>query len=402
MPSRGIPTTYTAPPFEPEDSGLIGPRPGCPVPCSNVIFSSSVISFTTSAARSSGERLVFIQGDEDLADCDCPRNGSATLNTINSCRTQPPRLRSNRGMSIPLDGFRAKPFYITRSARPFTNIRSSAANRVQNIYSCVYRNSGAAMKRVVLGLVLLFSLHSFAADRESPLISNVGARATINLDGVWNTIIDPYETGLSSRFFENTKPKSKSDLVEYDFDHSPKLRVPGDWNSQRESLLFYEGPMWYQRYFSYQKRAHVRTFLYFGAANYLARVWLNGTKLGEHVGGFTPFDFEITDEIEEGANSLVVEVDNTRRADGVPSLHTDWWNYGGLTRSVELVEVPETFIQDYSVQLAKGRSDLVEGWVRVNNSKPGTRITVEIPELHLVRATEAEDAGKPNFDRFVV
>jgi beta-glucuronidase len=258
------------------------------------------------------------------------------------------------------------------------------------------------MKRVVLGLVLLFSLHLFAADRESPLISNVGARTTISLDGTWNTIIDPYETGVSSRFFENAKPKTKSDLIEYDFDHSPKLRVPGDWNSQRESLLFYEGPMWYQRYFSYQKRAHVRTFLYFGAANYLARVWLNGTKLGEHVGGFTPFDFEITDEIEEGANSLVVEVDNTRRADGVPSVHTDWWNYGGLTRSVELVEVPETFIQDYSVQLAKGRSDLVEGWVRVNNSKPGTRITVEIPELHLVRATEAEDAGKPNFDRFVV
>src|SRR5215470_365158 len=64
MPSRGIPTTYPAPPFEPEDSGLIGPSPGCPVPCSNVIFSSSVISLTTIAARSSGDKLVFIQGEE--------------------------------------------------------------------------------------------------------------------------------------------------------------------------------------------------------------------------------------------------------------------------------------------------------------------------------------------------
>src|SRR5205809_2407396 len=223
----------------------------------------------------------------------------------------------------------------------------------QNIYSCVYRNSGAAMKRLVLGFVLLFSLHLFAADRESPLISNVGARTTVNLDGVWNTIVDPYETGLSSRFFENTKPKSKSDLVEYDFDHSPKLRVPGDWNSQRESLLFYEGPMWYQRYFPYHKREHTRTFLYFGAANYLARVWLNGKKLGEHVGGYTPFDFEVTDQIAEGENSLVAELDNTRRADGVPSIHTDWWNYGGPTRSVPRVERTERVLGEYLLQVSR-------------------------------------------------
>src|SRR5437016_13562827 len=118
-----MPTTYPAPPFDPEDSGLMGPKPGCPVPCSNVIFSSSVISFTTSAARSSAERLVFIQGDEDLVGGDCPRNGSATLNKINSCRMRPPRLRSNRRMSIPLDEFQAKPFYIIRSAPLFTNIR---------------------------------------------------------------------------------------------------------------------------------------------------------------------------------------------------------------------------------------------------------------------------------------
>ena len=50
---------------------------------------------------------------------------------------------------------------------------------------------------------------------------------------MWNTIIDPYETGISSRFYENKKPESKTDLIEYDFDRSPKLKVPGDWNSQR-------------------------------------------------------------------------------------------------------------------------------------------------------------------------
>jgi beta-glucuronidase len=73
-----------------------------------------------------------------------------------------------------------------------------------------------------------------------------------------------------------------------------------------------------------EKAAHARV-LYLGAANYLARVWLNGYKLGDHVGGFTPFNLEVTDQLVDGANNLVIEVDNTRRLEGVPSMHTDWW-----------------------------------------------------------------------------
>src|SRR5258708_22982426 len=201
------------------------------------------------------------------------------------------------------------------------------------------------MRRAVLGILLFLSTYAFSQSSSSVLITDIGARTTLSLDGVWNSIVDPYETGIGSRYFENAKPKTKSDLVEYDFDRSLNLRVPGDWNTQRESLLFYEGPMWYQRYFSYQKRPHVRAFVYFGGVDYEARVWLKGKKLGEHVGGFTPFDFEITDRILDGENSVVVEVDNTRRAEGVPGLRTDWWNYGGLTRGVKLVDVPETFIE---------------------------------------------------------
>lgn len=196
---------------------------------------------------------------------------------------------------------------------------------------------------------------AFAVAEPAPsnLIANISGRTTINLDGTWNSIMDPYETGLRMRFYQNAKARDKRDLAEYNFDTSEKLKVPGDWNTQRDTLLFYEGPVWYQRYFAYAKRPHTRVFLYFGAANYATRVWLNGQKVGEHTGGFTPFNFEVTGIISEGENSVVVEVDNTRQTAGVPARDTDWWNYGGLTRSVELVEVPETFIQNYFVQLAK-------------------------------------------------
>lgn len=261
------------------------------------------------------------------------------------------------------------------------------------------------MKSAAACLLVLFSFSFarilFAQNGPAPLIADPPSRASISLDGMWNTIIDPYESGISSHFYENRKPASKTDLVEYDFDRSPKLKVPGDWNSQDEKLLFYEGVMWYQRSFSYQKKANKRVFLYFGAVNYLSRVWLNGTKLGEHVGGYTPFNFEVTEQLKDGDNSLVFEVDNTRRLEGVPSIHTDWWNYGGITRGVKLIEVPGTvFIENYSVQLAKGRIDEILVSMRLFSgsfelsSQPHP--TIEIPELHLKEPCDEQiSIGRP-------
>ena len=253
------------------------------------------------------------------------------------------------------------------------------------------------MKRLALATVLLAAT-CFSAQSDPPTaLANVRGRAGISLDGTWNTIVDPYETGLGSHFYENSRPKTKGDLLEFDFEHSPKLHVPGDWNTQRESLLFYEGPIWYQRNFSYHKRSGIRDFLYFGAANYFARIWLNGKKLGEHVGGFTPFDFDATEQLIDGDNSVVVEVDNTRHADGVPALKTDWWNYGGLTAGVRLVEVPATYIQNYEVQLAKGKADVIEGWVQVADGAHSAEVSIEIPEIGLKQSAQLDESGRAVF-----
>jgi beta-glucuronidase len=246
---------------------------------------------------------------------------------------------------------------------------------------------------------LLFLSAALASAAPSPpnLIANLGARTTISLSGTWRVILDPYEIGLSSRFYENRKPKDKQDLVEYDFDAAGTLKVPGDWNSQRESLLFYEGPLWYEKSFSYHKRERTRTFLYFGAANYQARVYFNGKRMGEHVGGFTPFNFEVTEDVLDGGNFVVVEVNNARRSDGVSALSTDWWNYGGLTRDVSLVEVPETFIQNYSVQLAKGSTNEIAGWVQLNGATQPQQVTLGIPEANVEQRVTTDSNGYAEF-----
>ncbi len=250
--------------------------------------------------------------------------------------------------------------------------------------------------RVHLWLILLLVLVPCAQ----------GQRKTISLNGHWQTIIDPYESGYydyryqpsDNGYFKNAKPKSKSDLIEYDFDKSATLKVPGDWNTQSDQLFFYEGTVWYKKSFDYQRSPDKRVFVYFGAANYLADVYLNGEKLGQHEGGFTPFNFELTKLVRDTGNFLVVKVDNKRRRDAVPTLMTDWWNYGGLTREVMLIETPATFVNDYMVQLKPGSRDRVSGWVRLAGEKLSQRITIRIPEAGVAKSFTADANGLAAID----
>lgn len=240
---------------------------------------------------------------------------------------------------------------------------------------------------------------------QSPLLTDVPNRTTTNLNGKWQYIADPYETGFynyrykemsqnnSAAYWNSDKPKDKTDLVEFGYNDKYSLDVPGDWNHQDKQFVYYEGTIWYKKSFDYtKKRKSNKVFLYFGAVNYRADVYLNGKKLGMHEGGFTPFDFEIPDSIlKEENNNLVVRVNNTRHKDDVPTLNTDWWNYGGITRSVLLVEEPQTFVQDFFIHLKKEKAGTVpsaknaeiDGWIQLNKIPANAAdITVSIPELH--------------------
>src|SRR5580700_2882442 len=145
------------------------------------------------------------------------------------------------------------------------------------------------------------------------LLVAVDHRPTISLNGDWHTIVDPYATGLytfhgklrTDGYFMNGKQAPGGEPVEYDFQKSPVLHVPGDWNTQRESLFFYEGIMWYEKDFSYVRKPGRRVFFHVGAANYRSYVWVNGKKICEHEGGFTPFDSEVTSVLKDGSNFVV-------------------------------------------------------------------------------------------------
>jgi beta-glucuronidase len=218
-----------------------------------------------------------------------------------------------------------------------------------------------------------------------PLLQNVLARGARSLAGRWQAIVDPSRVGLSPLTLgmlpRNVQPESTSDLVEFSFDGGLELDVPGDWNTQDPRLFFYRGLVWYRRAFEHERRPGRRVFLYVGAANYRAGVTLNGRRVGEHVGGFTPWNVEVTDALRDGENELVVAVDAETGPDDVPTQTNDWLDYGGLTRDVLLVDVPETFLRAWHVQLAPGRPDLVRGWARLDGPDAREEVVVAIPEL---------------------
>ena len=257
------------------------------------------------------------------------------------------------------------------------------------------------MMKIKILLISLLVLVPCARAQQMGLIANTEGRKTVTLDGQWQAIIDPYESGYydyryqpsANGYFKNAKPKNKSDLIEYDFDKSATLNVPGDWNTQSDRLFFYEGTVWYKKSFDYERRPNTRIFVYFGAANYQADVYLNGEKIGQHEGGFTPFNFEITSLVHDTGNFLVVKVDNKRRRDAVPTLMTDWWNYGGLTRHVKLVETPATFVHDYFIQLQKGSRDRITGWVKLAGTQLRQRITIRIREAGISRSFTTDANG---------
>ena len=267
------------------------------------------------------------------------------------------------------------------------------------------------MLRSVLFKILFFiPFISLSQD----LIINTSNRNTTSLNGNWNYIVDPYEMGYynyryepydqldnnnNSAFYNNYHTDDKMELVEYDFDKSGTLIVPGDWNSQKEKLFYYEGTIWLKRSFDYKiLNENNRLFIYFGAVNYKAEVYLNGTKLGIHEGGFTPFNFEVSSLIKPHNNYLVVKVDNKRFKEAIPTINTDWWNYGGITRDVKLIEEPSIFIQDYSIQLKKGDNNSISGFIRLDNTFGQEEVIVSIPELKINKAFKTNKEGIVHFE----
>jgi len=275
----------------------------------------------------------------------------------------------------------------------------------------------AVARWLLLLTALLFgglggSAASAQAMPEGPVLAAADLREGTSLDGTWTYSIDPYRDGVAgfhgdpagrghARWDDVDVAEARAAdplaLYEYDMDTAPTATLPSSWLTHAAEMRHYQGLVWYQRRFDAAPQPGRRYFVRFGAANYSAEAWLNGHRLGRHEGGFTPFAFEVTGLLRASGNRLVVGVDSTHTDRTVPPPVTDWETYGGITRSVRLIAVPETFVDDAWVRLtAEGRIALD---VALDGPQAaGSKVTLSIAELGIRREMVADGEGRARLE----
>ena len=150
-----------------------------------------------------------------------------------------------------------------------------------------------------------------------------------------------------------------------DFDDSgyervviPHTNVRLPWHSFDEKN--YEFVSSYRRRFKLPAEAKgKRVFVDFEGAMTASTVWINGQRLGEYKGGYTPFSFDLTPHVDfEGENVLVVDLDSSERPDIPPfGYEIDYLTFGGIYREVSLRIVPATFIENIFAKTKDVMSD---------------------------------------------
>src|SRR6201993_4017732 len=171
----------------------------------------------------------------------------------------------------------------------------------------------------------------------TPSDTNAAGRLLLPINRKWRYSRTQVEGGHDRHFDD-----SKFDQVVI-----PHTNVPLPWHGFDEKS--YEFVSLYRRRFklpSAAKGKHV--FVDFEGVMTASTVWINGTRLGEYKGGYTPFSFDLTPHLDfDGENVLAVDVDSTERPDIPPfGYEIDYLTFGGIYREVSLRVVPSTFIEN--------------------------------------------------------
>lgn len=229
------------------------------------------------------------------------------------------------------------------------------------------------MKRLTLiaSLILLSITCTRVAAQPNAARYHIRQPNAIPLGGEWWFLLDPAGLGMANQWYrEGIAQENRQD----------KVTVPHCFSTDPR-YEFYTGMAWYRKTFAWKRTAAKRVILHFDAAFYQTNVWLNGQKIGEHEGGYTPFSFDVTDQLRDGDNLLVVAVNNdTWKTNTIPGIKDNgdindgfvgWVNYGGIIRPVYFTIEPEVFSENVKIEtvpdLAKGTA-VVKAKVRVRNA----------------------------------
>ena len=211
------------------------------------------------------------------------------------------------------------------------------------------------------------------------------SREVKELSGVWQFRIDRHDEGRKKRWFA-------APLRE-----TIPMPVPASYNdvTQDAAIRDHIGDAWYERtFFVPAKWRDRRVVLRVGSASHPAVLWVDGRQVARHKGGFLPFEADVTDSVQYGAENRVTVVVNNlldwttlppgqvvRKGKPYPpgyktqEYHHDFFNYAGIHRPVRLYTTPPVFIEDITVVTdVKGKTGLVGYTVRLGGGKGALQV----------------------------
>jgi hypothetical protein len=234
-------------------------------------------------------------------------------------------------------------------------------------------------------------------------------RQRIDLDGEWDFFVDPQQRLEVGALDAGGPPR--------------RIRVPGPWQAQFDDLRDYSGVAWYRRTFDLRTEGRglgaesesdttqssvlspQHWFIHFGAVDYHATVWLNGQLLGEHEGGYLPFELALGDAASPGANELVVRVidpdSDTARFpefpfEEIPHGKQSWYGpIGGIWQSVYVEARAATHLTSLKItpDLANARAHVAVSLNRPAERRLALRLAVTDPPGQVSYHDAAIDAG---------
>jgi beta-galactosidase/beta-glucuronidase len=191
-------------------------------------------------------------------------------------------------------------------------------------------------------------------------------------------------------------------------DNWAEVAVPQAWDCYEDALWQYQGIAWYSTVIDPDDFvAGKKMEIIFGRVMYYSKVWLNGEFIGENIGGYLPFKFDVSKHLKSGQdNKLVIRVDNRARIEWLPaSEQIEWLQYGGILESVKLVSKAHTYIDDLKiVTIPDDGSARIHCKARISNETAeelDMELTISVFKESVIQEKSAKVKCKPDENQIV-
>ncbi|MFC1558435.1 glycoside hydrolase family 2 protein [candidate division KSB1 bacterium] len=218
-------------------------------------------------------------------------------------------------------------------------------------------------------------------------------RKTAVLEDGWRFQIDIRNIGEAEKWFAES----------FDMSSWGKVTVPQAWDCYETALWGYEGIGWYAVEINPEDfTAGKRTEVLFNRVMFYSKVWINGEYIGENIGGYLPFNFDITDYLMPGQeNRLVIRVDNKPRIEWLPAgKQIEWIQYGGILEPVELISTSHIYIDDFTIRTVPenggARINCIAEIVNNTNKESEMELEIEIAGDTGITREKVKLKYKPN------